>query len=559
MKWLWRFVSIVLLYLCTTGICLAGELVVEILDVGQADAILITGAGKRVLVDAGEQAKDGDILTVATQLKNRGIDHLDMVFATHPHADHIGGMQGVLETQQIKAYVDNGFPHTSTMYENLMTVAEDKVMNQGMRYIVARKGQVFKLGDEARFEILAPVDDTGIAGTRSDINANSIVMKLIHGDNCFLLMGDAEAETEALVAEDAANCNVLKASHHGSPHSSTAPLLDSANPQVALLSCGLANKHGHPGASTLDEYNKRGIKYYRTDWQGAIKVVSNGQSLEITTEKDLSLAELPCINVNTRDMADFNTLKGIGKTTSDKIEEARMNHPQPFTSVDEFLENLSTVSEDASHRLSKFTDYLSLDCSMRGRSAVATTVITPPAVTPDGKVNINLASEAELASMPGMSGPKAKAVIAYREANGNFKNCGELTKVKGIGQKTVNKLVGICVVHSMPPMPMPGAHGPMHRGPHKGPAAEHIQPPTVVPDQAPAEAAQPTDQGDVININVADVNQLTHLPTVGAKKAQDIIDYRNTNGPFTSCMDLAKIRGFGQKSLEKLLPKCSVK
>lgn len=544
MKWLWRFVSLVLLYLCMTGVCLAEDIIVEMLDVGQADAILIRGAGKTVLIDAGEITQDkGDQLTVATQLKNRGITQIDMAFATHPHADHIGGMQGVLETFPVKAYVDNGFPHTSTMYENLMTVAESKV-NAGMRYIVARKGQSFKLGNEAHFEVLAPVDDVGITGTRSDINANSIVMKLIHGDNCFLFTGDAEAETEALIAKEAANCNIYKVSHHGSPHSSTPVLLDSVKPQTALISCGLANKHGHPGAATLDEFKKRGIQYYRTDWQGAITVVSNGKTYTVTTEKDLSLTELPCINVNTRDMADFSALKGIGKTTTDKIEAARAAHSGPYTSVDDFLASVNAVSPDAGHRLGKFTDYLALDCSNRGNTAstpapaIASSAV---ATTADGKININIADEAQLAAMPGMSTKKARGIIEYRAANGDFKSCNDLEKVNGIGKKTVEKLAGICTV---------GSGTTVAGTPVAAPAPVGAVP--AVADPTSVNAAN-----GLININTATLDQLKAMGLSPAMAQKAIAD-RDANGAFKSCKDITRVKGIGDGTYKKIADKCTV-
>ena len=538
MNWLWKSVSIVLFYLCMTGVCLAGDIVVEMLDVGQADAILVRGAGKTVLIDAGEISQDKpDMLTVATQLKKRGITQIDMVFATHPHADHIGGMQGVLETFPVKAYVDNGFPHTSNMYENLMVVAEDLVTNKGMRYLVARKGQTFKLGTEARFEILAPVNDTGITGTRSDVNANSIVMKLIHGENCFLFTGDAEAETEALVAADAANCNILKASHHGSPHSSTPVLLDSVKPKTALISCGLANKHGHPGAATLDAYKARGIQYYRTDWQGAITVVSNGKTYTVSTEKEVNAANLPCININTNDVADFSSLKGIGKTTTDKIQAAKLAHNGPYTSVEDFLSSVNSVSEDAGHRLGKFTDYFALDCNNRGNVATASVTSTPssaPIAPNDGKININLANEAQLAAMPGMNTNKARAVIEYRTTNGNFKSCNDLVKVKGIGDKTVAKFADMCVVDS---------------GTEVANAA---------PTPSPVAAATPVEAAPgMININSATLEQLKAmgLPKNMAEKA---FNDRNTNGPFKSCKDITRVKGIGDETYKKIADKCTV-
>ena len=532
MKWMWRLVSIVLLYLCLTGVCLAEEVVVELLDVGQADSILITGAGKRVLIDAGEVSQDkGEILSVATQLRNRGITHLDMVFASHPHADHIGGMQGVLETMSVKAYVDNGFPHTSTMYENLMTVAEQKVNNENMKYIVARHGQRFNLGTEAYFEVLAPVDDKGIVGSRSDINSNSIIMKFVHGENCFLFMGDAEAETEQLVTPMIDKCPIIKLSHHGSPHSSIPTFLDAAQPEIALISVGLANKHGHPGAAVLQAFETRGAKIYRTDWMGAIKVVSDGKRVVVTTEKNLTRDELPCINVNTATAADYQILKGIGKTTTDKIQAARANHPENFTSVQEFLENLKLTSKDAEHRLSKLTDYLAVDCNNRNVAA-AVPVTATVAVAAPGTVNINVADVAQLTSM-GLSDKMARAAVDDREANGPFKSCKDITRVKGIGDGTYKKIANKCTVTAA------------------GLSDAPVSAPVVV------AANNASDGSGTVNINIADVAQLKAMG-LSDKMASAAVADREANGPFKSCKDITRIKGIGDGTYKKIADKCSV-
>ena len=452
----------IVIFFSWASFCYGEDLIVSVLDVGQADSILIQHAGKLVLIDAGEDK------TLATNiLKKKGIDHFDLVVATHPHADHIGGMQSILENFKIKVFMDNGFPHATKMYDDLMTVAEQKVA-AGMKYLTGRQGQRLNFGPDAHFEVLWP-NDTGLKDTRSDINANSIVLKLIHENNCFLFMGDAEAETELAILPYVDKCHVLKASHHGTPHSSIPELLDKGQFEHALISCGLANKHGHPGQRTLDDFNARNIKYYRTDWQGEITVVSDGTHIRVTTEKEVNKEDLPCININYASAADFNVLKGIGGKTIDAIMDARNAHPGPFASVDDFLKALP---KDPAHRLDKLRDYLSVNCPNDGygtlgvsspapapkaapvapavQAAVPTApVIAAPAapvVAANGLVNINTADVNALAAMPGMGMGKAQKAIEDRNTNGPFKSCQDLQRVNGIGKKTVEKLLSVCTV-----------------------------------------------------------------------------------------------------------------
>lgn len=239
-----RLLSIIvtgLLFLMSlSGYCFGEELSVTMLNVGQADAFLVQTAGKRVLIDAGETATQ-----VRNILKSKGIANLDLIVATHPHSDHIGGMKNVVDGINFKVYMDNGFPHTTSTYTKLMESIEGKVARGEARYMMARQGQRLNFGPEAHFEVMWP-DDVGLQGTRSDINSNSVVLKLTHQNVCFAFMGDAEAETEAKVAQAIGPCQVLKVSHHGSPHSSTPLLMNSLQPKIALISAGLGNKHGHP-------------------------------------------------------------------------------------------------------------------------------------------------------------------------------------------------------------------------------------------------------------------------------------------------------------------------
>lgn len=254
---------------------LAGDLRVDVLDVGQGDSILIrTPANKVILIDASD-ARAG----VSDQLKREGVDHVDLVIATHPHADHIGGMQTVVQTYPIKRYIDNGLPHTTQTYTNLMTEIETR----GISYQAAVQGTVFNLDDGAKLEILYPAGSP-LSGTRSDLNANSVVTRLTHGDDCFLFVGDSEEPTErALLSAGLAQCDVLKVAHHGSQYSSTQPFLDAVEPKVALISVGFENRYHHPGPDTVARIRAMGTAIYRTDESGQITLTSTGHGVTVRT------------------------------------------------------------------------------------------------------------------------------------------------------------------------------------------------------------------------------------------------------------------------------------
>lgn len=265
-----------MLLLGLIGAALAGDLRVDMLDVGQGDSILIrTPANKVILIDASESGAH-----VADQLKREGVDHLDLVIATHPHADHIGGMQTVLQTFPVKRYTDNGLPHTTQTYAGVMTEIETR----GISYQAAVRGTVFNLDDGAKLEILFPTGSP-LTGTRSDLNANSVVTRLTHGSDCFLFVGDAEQPTEAalLSAGGLGQCDVLKVAHHGSQYSSTQAFLDVVQPKVALISVGVANRYRHPGPDTVERIRAMGTAIYRTDESGQITVTSTGHGVKVTT------------------------------------------------------------------------------------------------------------------------------------------------------------------------------------------------------------------------------------------------------------------------------------
>ncbi|MCB9746465.1 MAG: MBL fold metallo-hydrolase [Alphaproteobacteria bacterium] len=252
---------------------LAGDMTVDMIDVGQGDAILITSPeGKRVLIDGGVAKAN-----VAEQLRRMGVTELAMVVATHPHADHIGGLEDVLDNFVVKAWLDNGLPHSTRTYTDLMAAVEA----EGLTYRAAQEGQVYRLDDGITLTVLWP-GDKPITGTRSDLNSNSVILRLDHGEDCFLFTGDAEDPSErAIMRRELQPCDVLKVAHHGSDHSTSTQLLNMVQPEIALISVGEDNRYGHPGDETIRRLQKARVRIYRTDYTGHVTLLSTGAGVEV--------------------------------------------------------------------------------------------------------------------------------------------------------------------------------------------------------------------------------------------------------------------------------------
>lgn len=254
------------------------RLVVTFLDVGQGDSILIqTPEGATVLVDGGESSS-----ILKTELLQRGVRKIDMLVLTHPHADHVGGLVWVVKNLKVEQVLDSGQPHTLYHYKDfLKTIDKRKIA-----YKLARQGQNFLVGEYLEVEVLHPQENL-ISGTRSDLNNNSVVLKLTYGEFDLLLPGDIEEEPESLICESGLDIHVdvLKVSHHGSAHSLGNEFFKKVSPEVAIISVGGANPFGHPAKSTINKLKKSQVRIYRTDKDGTITITSDGKSFEVTTEK----------------------------------------------------------------------------------------------------------------------------------------------------------------------------------------------------------------------------------------------------------------------------------
>lgn len=244
------------------------NIVVHFLDVGQGDSEFIElPNGECMLIDSGTAEYSQ---TVIESIEEYGYTSVDYVVATHPHADHIGGMSEIIESFDIgEVYMPKASASTKT-FENLLTAVSDK----GLTVNTAKAGVEIYSDSTLKMEFLAPVNSD-----YEDLNNYSAVLKITYGGNSFLFTGDAEDVSEAEMLDDnynLLNSDVLKVGHHGSSSSSTAEFLSAVNPEYAVISCGADNSYGHPHNEAVERLTDIGAEVYRTDKQGTITVTCDG-------------------------------------------------------------------------------------------------------------------------------------------------------------------------------------------------------------------------------------------------------------------------------------------
>jgi competence protein ComEC len=248
----------------------AAPLVVTFIDVGQGDSILIVAPeGQTALIDGGS-AGSGAL----AYLQAQGIKSIDLLVATHPNEDHIGGLIEILNALPVKKVISNGQAETTASYEQFL----DAIANAKAEYGEAGRGDSLELGSLA-FSVLNPA--TIIP---DQLNTNSLVLRMSYGATRFLFMGDADMNAEAgiLSAGLPVQADILKVGHHGSCESSSPAFLEAVQPLVAIYSAGSGNPFGHPCAGTLSALNARGIFVFGTDLGGSITVTVTTDGYTIT-------------------------------------------------------------------------------------------------------------------------------------------------------------------------------------------------------------------------------------------------------------------------------------
>jgi competence protein ComEC len=261
-----------------------GKLTVYFLDVGQGDAALIASpTGKTILVDGGPP--ESAAATVQS-IRSVIVGPLELVVLTHPHLDHLGGLPRVLREIGAARFMDPGVDHPTSAYRGLLQLLRDLDIAYLEPSAPADGSRMsFGIGGGARVEIFWPRQprEPLLRGTRSDVNANSIVLRVSFGTTSFLFTGDIGLETEATLLRSGSplGATVLKVAHHGSSWSSHPSFLMRVAAEAAVISCGSGNEYGHPHPSTLRRLARSGARILRIDELGDIRAVSDGTTVNI--------------------------------------------------------------------------------------------------------------------------------------------------------------------------------------------------------------------------------------------------------------------------------------
>lgn len=238
------------------------------INTGNSDAILIRQGGESALIDGGD---NDDEETVVNYLKDIGVKELKYVIATHPDADHIGGLDVVINSIPVKnIYVSNGDANTKTYSDFINSMA-----NKSLYPSVPLLGTEFYLGT-SKFKVLS-------AANLKNPNDNSIVLEYVNGNDKILLMGDAGYDIERIIKVD--DVDLIKVGHHGSNTSSDINFIKKVNPQYAVITVGKNNRYGHPNKETMQTLKNENIEVHRSDECGHILFKSTGNGLVINCEK----------------------------------------------------------------------------------------------------------------------------------------------------------------------------------------------------------------------------------------------------------------------------------
>ena len=253
-----------------------GNLILTMINVGQADSFLFVQGDKIALVDCGTRSTGKDVVEY---LKNQGITKIDYVFGTHPHDDHMGGMYDVITNFEIgKIILPKIKPQEVTTNWYLKLMKEITTGNYTLEYV--ELGTMYALGD-ATMQVIGPIVEP-----KDNLNNYSTVLKVSFGKMDIIMTGDAEKEVEAAILQtnEDLEAEILKVGHHGSDTSSSQAFLEAINPDYALISAKVGNKYNHPTKETMENLRNQNIKVYRTDECGTVIATITSENVTFNTE-----------------------------------------------------------------------------------------------------------------------------------------------------------------------------------------------------------------------------------------------------------------------------------
>ena len=251
-----------------------GELIVTSIDIGQGDSKLIQQGDNAILIDSGEYSERKKLINTLDSLD---LTSLDYVIATHPHTDHMGSLNVVIDTYDVKHIMMPNVTANTVSFEKLL----ESISKKNLRIERPVPGESVSAGN-IKLDILAPNADK-----YANPNNYSIVARLEWGNTSFLFTGDAEALSEKEILDQGFNvsADVLNMGHHGSVSSTSDKFLDKVSPRIAVISRGIDNKYGHPHQETIDKLKEKNITVYDTATMGTITMRSDGTRITVTSEK----------------------------------------------------------------------------------------------------------------------------------------------------------------------------------------------------------------------------------------------------------------------------------
>jgi competence protein ComEC len=247
------------------------ELKIVFIDVGQGDStLMIFPNGKTMLIDASEPDKGSSILAVLEQMN---VTRIHAIVATHPHADHIGGLISVMNRISVDKVIDSGQDYTTNTYFDYL----DAIDRNKIPFSVVHDGDKIDLDQSVKIEVLNPPNPL-ISKSDDNISNNSVVLRMTYGNFSILFPGDVKEAGEEILANKDLKANVLLAAHHGSGHSNSMPFLSAVKPETVVIYAGANNQYGFPSQKALNNFNSVGVKHlFRTDLDGSIILTTDGR------------------------------------------------------------------------------------------------------------------------------------------------------------------------------------------------------------------------------------------------------------------------------------------